>query len=123
MVKQQGIVMAELQLLVDDVVVKSFPLDKALISIGRSPSNDIVIDEEAVSGEHAKIEMIPNDLLDGLIDIFIEDLGSTNGTFVNDEPVQRQQLQNSDYIRIAWTDFKLVSDKNVKIAKTSVIVQ
>ena len=115
--------MAEIQLLVDDVVIKSFPLDKALISIGRSPSNDIVIDEEAVSGEHAKIELIPNDLMDGLIDIFIEDLGSTNGTFVNDEPVQYQQLHNSDYIRIAWTNFKLISDKNVKIAKTSVIVQ
>jgi len=123
MVEQQGIVMAELQLLVEDVVVKGFPLDKALVSIGRSSSNDIVIDEEAVSGEHAKIELIPNDLMDGLIDIFIEDLGSTNGTFVNDKPVQHQQLQNSDYIRIAWTDFKLVSDKNVKIAKTSVIVQ
>ena len=115
--------MAELQLLVDDVVVKSFSLDKTLISIGRSPSNDIVINEDAVSGEHAKIELIPNELMDDLIDIFIEDLGSTNGTFVNDEPVQRQQLQNFDYIRIAWTDFKLVTDKNVRIGRTSVIAQ
>lgn len=115
--------MAELQLLVDDVMVKSFALDKALISIGRSPHSDIVIDEDAVSSDHAKIELIPNDLLDGQIDIFIEDLGSTNGTFVNDEPVHRQQLQNFDYVRIAWTNFKLVTDKNVKIAKTSVIVE
>ena len=115
--------MAELQLLVDDVVMKSFPLDKDTIYIGRSPNGDIVIDEDSVSGEHARIDLIPNTLLDGLIDIFIEDLGSTNGTFVNQVPVKRQQLQNSDYIRIAFTDFKLVADKSAKLAKTSVILQ
>jgi pSer/pThr/pTyr-binding forkhead associated (FHA) protein len=115
--------MAELQLLVDDVVVKIFPLDKTMITIGRSPDNDIIIDEDSVSGEHARIELIPNELMDGLIDIFIEDLGSTNGTFVNEEQVKRQQLQNSDYIQIAWTDFKLVSDKDVRLAKTSVIAR
>jgi len=116
-------VVAELQLLVDDVVMKSFPLDKDTIYIGRSPNGDIVIDEDSVSGEHARIDLIPNTLLDGLIDIFIEDLGSTNGTFVNQVPVKRHQLQNSDYIRIAFTDFKLVADKSAKLAKTSVILQ
>lgn len=114
--------MAELQLLVDDVVMKSFPLDKDSIFIGRSPENDIVIDEEAVSGGHARIDLIPNRLMDGLIDIFIEDLGSTNGTLVNHAPVKRQQLHNLDYIRIAFTEFKLISDKNAKLAKTSVIL-
>lgn len=115
--------MAELQLLVDDVVVKSFPFNKDSILIGRSPGNDIVIDEDAVSGEHARIDLIPNSLMDGIVDVFIEDLGSTNGTFVNHVPVKRQQLQNSDYIRIAFTDFKLVADKRGKLARTSVIAQ
>ncbi|MDH3219693.1 MAG: FHA domain-containing protein [Gammaproteobacteria bacterium] len=114
--------MAELQLLVDDVVMKSFPLDKATIHIGRSPENDIVIDEESVSTNHARVDLIPNQLMDGLIDIFIEDLGSTNGTFVNKAPVRRQQLQNFDYIRIAFTDFKLVADKKAKLARTTVIL-
>ena len=114
--------MAELQLLVDDVVMKSFPLDKATIYIGRSPQNDIVIDEESVSTDHARVDLIPNQLMDGLIDIFIEDLGSTNGTFVNKAPVRRQQLQNFDYIRIAFTDFKLVADKKAKLARTTVIL-
>lgn len=114
--------MAELQLLVDDVVMKSFPLDKDTILIGRSPDNNIVIDEESVSTEHARVDLIPNQLMDGLIDIFIEDLGSTNGTFVNHVPVKRQQLQNFDYIRIAFTDFKLVADKKAKLAKTTVIL-
>lgn len=115
--------MAVLHLLVNDVVVKSFPLDKDTILIGRSHGGDIVIDESAVSSEHARIEMVPNQFMDGLIDIYIEDLGSTNGTFVNDEPVKRQQLQDFDYIRIAWTEFKLVSDHSEKYVKTSVIVE
>ena len=115
--------MAELQLLVDDVVVKTFILDDAVITIGRSQDNDIIIDEDSVSSEHARIEMIPNEFMDDLIDIFIEDLGSTNGTFVNDEKVQRKQLQNSDYIKIAWTNFKLVSSRDTRLAKTSVIAR
>ena len=108
--------MAKLQLLVDDVVIKSFPLDKSVVSIGRGQDNDIIIDEESVSGNHAVIKMIPND-------IFIEDLNSTNGVFVNDMPVKKLQLQNSDMVRIAWTDFKLVSEKVDKLAKTSVIAR
>ena len=115
--------MAELQLLVDDVVIKSFPLDKSVISIGRGQDNDIIIDEESVSGNHALIKLIPNDYMDGLIDIFIEDLNSTNGVFVNERSVKKQQLQNFDMVRIAWTDFKLVSDKGVNLAKTSVIAR
>ena len=114
--------MAELQLLVDDVVMKSFPLNQATIRIGRAPDNDIVIDDDSVSTEHARIDLVPNQLMDGLIDIFIEDLGSTNGTFVNQAPVKRQQLQNFDYVRIAFTDFKLVADKKAKLAKTTVIL-
>ncbi len=115
--------MAELQLLVDNVVIKSFPLDKTVISIGRGQDNDIIIDDDSVSGNHAVIKMIPNDYLDGLIDIYIEDLNSTNGVYVNDKLVKKQQLLNKDMVRIAWTDYKLLSDKVDKLAKTSVIAR
>ena len=115
--------MAELQLLVDGVVVKSFAVDKGKLTIGRSRKNDIVIDEDAVSGEHARIEVVPNEHMDGVFDTFIEDLGSTNGTFVNDERVKRQQLYNSDHVRIAWTNFKLVYGMDDDLEQTSVIAQ
>lgn len=115
--------MAELQLLVDRVVVKCFALDKQNITIGRSQNNDIVIDEEAVSGQHARIDLVPNELLEGAFDTFIEDTDSTNGTFVNEERVKRQRLYNSDHIRIAWTNFKLVYDKSDPHEDTSVIAQ
>lgn len=82
-----------------------------------------MIDEDAVSGEHACIEVVPNELMDGVFDTFIEDLGSTNGTFVNEERVKRQQLYNSDNIRIAWTNFKLVFGLDDDLEQTSVIAQ
>ena len=115
--------MAELQLLVDDVVVKSFTLDKGETTIGRSQSNDIIIDEDAVSGVHARIELVPNEHMDGVFDTYIEDLGSTNGTFVNEDRVKRTQLYNADHIRIAWTNFKLVYDKSENLEATSIIAQ
>lgn len=115
--------MAELQLLVDGVVVNRFTLEKGKTTIGRSQSNDIVIDEDAVSGRHACIELVPNEHIEGVFDTYIEDLGSTNGTFVNEEPVKRQQLYNADHIRIAWTNFKLVLDAADNLEQTAIIAR
>ena len=100
--------MAVLNVLVDDVVVKSFPLDKSGITIGRSPDCDIQIEESAVSGKHARIEMLPNPILKELTDIYIEDLGSMNGTHVNDILIGSQIIHTKDRIRIDVTDFILV---------------
>ena len=115
--------MAELQLLVDGVVVNSFTLEKGKTTIGRSRNNDIVIDEDAVSGEHACIELVPNEFMDGVLDTYVEDLGSTNGTYVNEVRVKRQQLYNADHIRIAWTTFKLVYDVADDLEQTAIIAQ
>ena len=81
--------MAVLNLLVDDVVVKSFPLEKSGTTIGRSPDCDIQIEESAVSAKHARIEMIPNPIMEELTEIYIEDQGTMNGTYVNDVLVGR----------------------------------
>ncbi len=114
--------MAVLNLLVDDVVVKSFPLEKSGITIGRSPDCDIQIEESSVSSKHSRIEMIPNPIVAALTDIFIEDLGSMNGTWVNDEQTSRQIIQNNDRIRIAYTEFILVTDVSGNLAKTTVML-
>lgn len=115
--------MAVLKLLVEDVVVKTFPLDKDRITIGRSPDCDIQIEESSVSSKHARIELIPNPIVSVLTDIFIEDLGSMNGTSVNDEEVTRRQIQNQDRIKIAFTEFLLVSEETGNLAKTTVLLQ
>lgn len=115
--------MALLNLLVDDVVVKSFPLDKDGVTIGRSPDCDIQIEESSVSSKHARIEMVPNPIVSVLTDIYIEDLGSMNGTCVNDEKITRKLIQNKDRIRIAFTEFMLVSEETGNLAKTTVLLQ
>ena len=115
--------MALLNLLVDDVVVKSFPLDKEGVTIGRSPDCDIQIEESSVSSKHARIEMLPNPIVSVLTDIYIEDLGSMNGTCVNDEKVSRKLIQNKDCIRIAFTEFMLVTEETGNLAKTTVMLQ
>lgn len=104
--------MAQLALLVDGVVVKLFPLEKPVTTIGRDQGNDIQIDEAGVSGQHARIRVKPNELLEDETDVFLEDLGSTNGSLVNDEQVERCQLKHNDVITIGWNTFKLLDGRS-----------
>ena len=69
------------------------PLTKETITIGRKPNNDISIDNLSVSGRHAQVITI-------LDDSFLEDLGSTNGTYVNGKLVKKHALENGDNITL-----------------------
>jgi len=95
--------MAKLILSMDGLVLKEIPLSKERTTIGRKPHNDIQIDNLAVSGEHAVIVTI-------LADSFLEDLGSTNGTFVNGKTVKKHFLQNNDVIELGKYKLKYISD-------------
>lgn len=110
--------MYQLALLIDDVVARIFLLDKAKTTIGRDTDNDIQIEEHGVSNKHACIQVVPSQFLEGHNDIFLEDLGSKNGTLVNDEPVTRCQLKSNDVITIAWSRFKVVGDTGQDEATT-----
>jgi hypothetical protein len=78
---------------IDGVVVKEVQLTKDRFTIGRRPYNDIVIDNLAVSGEHALILLADGHAL-------LEDLGSTNGTYVNGKAIKKQTLAHADTIEI-----------------------
>jgi len=95
--------MAKLILSMDGLVLKEIPLSKDRTTIGRKPHNDIQIDNLAVSGEHAVIVTV-------LADSFLEDLGSTNGTFVNGKTVKKHFLQNNDVIELGKYKLKYLSD-------------
>ena len=95
--------MAKLILSLDDVVLEEIPLTKERTTIGRKPHNDIQIDNLAVSGEHAVIVTILNDS-------FLEDLGSTNGTVVNGNPVKKHFLQNNDVIELGKYKLKFLGE-------------
>ncbi|MCM2348338.1 MAG: FHA domain-containing protein [Acidovorax soli] len=88
---------------IDSVVIKEVELTKEQTTLGRRPYNDIVIDNLAVSGEHAVIHMT-----DGGVEI--EDLGSTNGTYVNAKAVKRQELRNGDVIEVGKYRIRLLQE-------------
>jgi len=112
--------MAILAQIIDDVVATKFDLDKPKITIGRHPDSDIQITDTAVSGSHALIEVEKNAYIDGVYDVFITDSGSTNGSFVNDEPLTgRRRLNNNDVIRFAWNSFCFIEDQANDLEKTA----
>ena len=95
--------MAKLILSMDGLVLKEISLTKERTTIGRKPHNDIQIDNLAVSGEHAVIVTILNDS-------FLEDLGSTNGTLVNGQPIKKHFLQPNDVIELGKYKLKYISE-------------
>jgi pSer/pThr/pTyr-binding forkhead associated (FHA) protein len=112
--------MAKLILSMDGLVLKDITLTKERTTIGRKPHNDIQIDNLAVSGEHAVIVTI-------LSDSFLEDLGSTNGTLVNGQPIKKHFLQNNDVIELGKYKLKYANEalagagKSADFEKTMVL--
>jgi pSer/pThr/pTyr-binding forkhead associated (FHA) protein len=87
----------------DGVVLKEVQLTKDRTSLGRRPYNDIVIDNMAVSGEHAVLQMSESEA-------YIEDLNSTNGTYVNGKTVKKQLLQNDDIVEIGKYKIQYINE-------------
>ncbi len=99
--------MAKIILTIDGKVLKEIPLSKERVTIGRRPHNDIVIDDLAISAEHAMIVTI-------LQDSFLEDLNSTNGTQINGQPVKKHFLQDNDVIELAHYKLRYVGEAHLK---------
>ncbi len=94
---------AKLILSMDGLVLKEIPLTKERTTIGRKPHNDIQIDNLAISGEHSVIVTILNDS-------FLEDLNSTNGTYVNGQPIKKHFLQNNDVVELGKYKLKYINE-------------
>ncbi len=88
---------------IDGVVIKEVQLTKDRTTLGRRPYNDIVIDNLAVSGEHAMVQMTGSE-------VHLQDLNSTNGTYVNGKSIKKQLLQNGDSIEVGKYKIKFVGD-------------
>jgi pSer/pThr/pTyr-binding forkhead associated (FHA) protein len=87
----------------DGLVLKEIGLNKERMTIGRRPSNDIQIDNLAISGEHAAVVTILNDS-------FLEDLNSTNGTLVNSQPIKKHFLKNGDVVELGKYKLKYIAE-------------
>ena len=95
--------MAKLVLSLNGAVQGEFELDQERFTIGRKPENEIQIDNLAVSGKHSMIITI-------LDDSFLEDLGSTNGTYVNGKLVKKHALKDGDVIAIGKHELKYINE-------------
>ena len=88
---------------------KKYNLEAASMIIGRSSKSDIQIDQESVSRNHCK-------LINTGKSIILRDLGSTNGTYVNDEPIDEYVLRDGDLMKIGRTIFKFLTGGNIEHA-------
>lgn len=115
--------MAKLVVMFNGQVQREIPIDRARLNIGRRPSNEVVLDHLAVSGRHAAIDTTSEGT-------FVLDLGSTNGTSVNGQPVKKHLLQNEDVIDLGKYKLKFLvdsdtyetsSDETLRVGKIKVL--
>ena len=107
---------AYLERIEDGEVIEQCVLGEHVLSIGRHADNDIVLGDDTVSNRHAIIEFT-EDYEQGLT-YHLRDLGSTNGTFLNERKVSRQRLRSEDRIRIGWATFRFVDPSEKNFVKT-----
>ncbi|MES2090108.1 MAG: FHA domain-containing protein [Pseudomonadota bacterium] len=106
--------MGKLVVSLDGVVIKEVQITKDKTSLGRRPYNDIVIDNLAVSGEHAVMQLVGSE-------VFIEDLNSTNGTYINGKAVKKQLLQHNDTVEIGKYKIKFLAEEGSDYEKTMIM--
>lgn len=106
--------MGKLVVSLDGVVIKEVQITKDKTTLGRRPYNDIVIDNLAVSGEHAVLQMAG-------ADVFIEDLNSTNGTYINGKAVKKQLLAHNDTVEVGKYKIKFMVDDGTDYEKTMIM--
>jgi len=106
----------------DGVMVEELSLAEGQLRIGRVPGSDIQLDDVTVSGEHALITVSPSVYMEGLLDVHIEDQGSTNGTIVNGRPSKRHMLKHGDIAKIGNHEFAFIDEETRGFETTAVIL-
>ena len=95
--------MPQLVLSIEGVEIRRVNLHNNRTTLGRKPHNDIVLPDLVVSGEHCVF------ILEGLADVTVEDLKSTNGTYLNGQMVRRQKLRDHDVITVGRIHIEYLS--------------
>src|SRR5438132_576094 len=106
--------MGKLVVSLDGVVIKEVQITKDKTTLGRRPYNDLVIDNLAVSGEHAVLQMVGTD-------VFIEDLNSTNGSYINGKAVKKQLLAHNDTVEVGKYKIKFMVEDGTDYEKTMIM--
>ena len=105
--------MARLIITHQGTVIKEYELLKDKITVGRKPSNDIVLDDPTVSGVHAAFLHMQH--------TYVEDMNSTNGIKLNGKTINKRQLNHGDLVQIGQHEFKFIDDAVQDFESTVVI--
>ena len=103
--------MIKLKHIVNGVVVSEIDMKVGEYTIGRAKGNNLQLDDGAVSGQHARFQIETSPYMESIYDITLEDLGSTNGTYVNSDKITNIRLNHNDQIKIGTHEFKIFDAK------------
>ena len=115
--------MIKLKHIINGAVVSEIDMKEGEFSIGRNHGNSLQLDGADVSGEHAVLKLVPNRYLPEQLDITISDLGSTNGTYVNNLSVKEKEIKHGDAIRICGYEYKVFDDQSNVATQTAYLPQ
>ncbi len=115
--------MIKLKHIVNGVVVSEIAMTEGDFSIGRNHGNNLQLDGADVSGEHAMLKLVSNSYLPEQLDISIRDLGSTNGTYVNNLSVEEKKIKHGDAIRICGYEYRVFDDQSNIATQTAYFPQ
>lgn len=102
--------------------LEDIPLEEGSILIGRRPDCDVRVDDDTVSGKHAMVTIAPSAYMEGLLDVHIEDQGSTNGTTVNGKAIKRHMFKHGEVAKIGSHEFAMVDEATRGFETTTVIL-
>jgi ribosome-associated protein YbcJ (S4-like RNA binding protein) len=105
--------MVKLIITLNGLPLREYPLNSQRITIGRNSNNDIVLDDETVSGEHAAVQLEPEPS--------ITDLHSTNGTRLNGHDISKEQLRHGDIIKIGSHQLTFIDKQTQDFASTIIL--
>ncbi len=114
--------MGKLVHIVDGVHVREYPLNEGVFKIGRNVDNDIQLDDGATSGYNSEISVKPSQYMEGLLDVWLKDLQSTNGTKVNGKRMKKCMLKHDDIVQIGSQEFKFIDEQQVAHTRTRILI-
>lgn len=106
----------------DGTFIKEYELKAGEFKIGRRPDCDIRLDDTTVSGYHAAITVQPNQYMNNVLDVHVEDRGSTNGTQVNGRNVRRHLMKHGEVVRIGLHDLTLIDEQTRAFEETEFLI-
>ena len=101
---------------------REYSLFKGTLRIGRNADNEVQLNDDAVSGRHAEIRVKPSAYMEGYMEVWAKDLGSTNGTVVNGKRIREHLLKHDDVMKIGTNEFKFVEDSIAALQRTRVLI-